>query len=253
LLIKSAGKTDVGRKRSHNEDNYALFDELGLYIAADGMGGHAAGEVASLIAVERLREFIDATSNTDDITWPFERDPALERAANRLVVAIKIANKAVRDSALENAEREGMGTTVAAALVEGNRIHIAHVGDSRVYRLDASGLVRLTHDHSLVEEQLRAGIIDEEAAKTHPMRNIITRALGVRDEVQVDVSSHELSTGDAYLLCTDGLTGMVEDVVISNVLAGMKDEPAAAVDELVRLANENGGTDNITAVVITAS
>jgi len=176
--IKSAGGTDVGRKRDHNEDNYGLFDELGLYLVSDGMGGHAAGEVASLIAVEKLREFIDATRHAEDITWPFERDENLERAANRLMVAIKIANKAVRDSAAESPEREGMGTTVVGALIDGERIHIAHVGDSRAYRLDPAGFVRLTTDHSLVEEQLKAGIITEEMAETHPMKNIITRALG---------------------------------------------------------------------------
>jgi protein phosphatase len=250
LLIKSAGGTHVGRKRAHNEDNYAIFDDLGLFIVADGMGGHAAGEVASLIAVEKLRDFISATSHPDDITWPFERDMTLDRAANRLVVAIKIANQAVRASAAEDTNREGMGTTVVAALVDGNRIHIAHVGDSRAYRLNAYGLERITSDHSLVEEQLKAGIITAEMAENHPMKNIITRALGVHEGVQVDILSDDLSADATYLLCSDGLSGMVSDIVIANVLATHRGDPKAAVDELIHLANENGGTDNITAVAL---
>lgn len=252
LNITAVGGTDIGRKRDHNEDGYALFPETGLYLVADGMGGHAAGELASRIAVDVVGGFITATASKEDITWPYGLVETLGRAGNRLVAAVRLANKAVREKAASSPELKGMGTTVVAALAEEGVMNIAHVGDSRAYLFRGGRLTRLTADHSFVEEQVRAGIITAEAARTHPMRNIITRALGVKDDLTVDVTEHMLMSGDTYLLCTDGLTGMVEDAEMERALDVVPDAQDC-VDTLIALANKNGGNDNITTVLVKVS
>lgn len=252
MRISAAGLTDIGRKRDHNEDSYGLFQETGLYMVADGMGGHAAGELASRIAVDTVSGFVGASSGRDDITFPFGYDRGMGRAANRLVNAVKLANGAVISRASGSPELKGMGTTVVAALVDEGQLYVAHVGDSRAYRFSGGSLSRITTDHSFVEEQVRLGMIAPDKARSHPMRNIITRALGVRQEVAIDVSEHVLAPGDMYLLCTDGLTGMVDDREIERVINAMGDDLQECVDILIAVANNNGGNDNITAVLIRA-
>jgi len=252
VRINAAGGTDIGRKRDHNEDSFGVFEGTGLYIVADGMGGHAAGELASRIAVDTVSGFIEASAGRGDITWPFGLDEALGRAGNRLSAAIKLANGAVRDRAGSAPELKGMGTTIVAALAEEGRLHIAHVGDSRAYMYSGGRLSRITVDHSFVEEQVRAGMIAPEKARSHPMRNIITRALGVKDDVSVDIMDHALTPGVIYLLCTDGLTGMVEDHEIERVMNAMCDDLRECADTLIAVANSNGGTDNITVVLLRA-
>lgn len=250
LEILVAGGTHIGKKRGHNEDSFGLFPDVGLVVVTDGMGGHAAGELASTIAVETLSGFVTATAGRDDITWPFTFDENLSRAANRLVVGIKLANRAVRDRASASAELEGMGTTVVAALADKDRLHIAHVGDSRAYLLSGSTFSRLTMDHSFVEEQVQAGLLSPDKARTHPMRNIITRALGIKEEVAVDISTRTPQSGDIFLLCSDGLSGMVNDHDIGRIILETSDDLERCVDTLIRTANDNGGSDNITAALI---
>jgi serine/threonine protein phosphatase PrpC len=238
LKILSAGLTDIGRKRGHNEDSLGVFDGLGLYVVADGMGGHAAGEVASKMAVDILKGVIAKPSGP---------------AAELLPAGIKLANEEIARHAARRLELRGMGTTIVAALVDGDKLHLAHVGDSRAYVYTRENrLVRLTTDHSLVFEMVLAGQLTEGQARTHPMRNIITRALGSKPEVQVDISRRSLAPGEIYLLCSDGLTGMLTDDDIAYIILQNRENLPGLVRELIHRANEAGGDDNITAVVFRA-
>lgn len=248
--ILASGGSDIGRKRKLNEDSYGVFDDLGLYMVADGMGGHAAGEVASAMAVDILHNFVKATAGTDEVAWPFERDPQLPHAANRLLGGIRLANQAIVKRSRETLEQRGMGTTVVAALSDGEALYIAHVGDSRAYVFTGGTLKRLTSDHSYVEEMVAAGRLTMEQARAHPLRNIVTRALGTRDDVKIDLSRHALAPGDAYLLCSDGLTGMLKDHEIECILEKHFDTPTICIESLIQEANVHGGDDNITALVL---
>ena len=250
LNIISSGRTDVGRRREHNEDSFGTFDGLGLYVVADGMGGHAAGEVASRIAVETLKAFIEATDGPDEITWPVPVDLALPRDANRLLAGVRLANQEVLKHAQGRPELRGMGTTIVAALVCGDVLHLAHAGDSRAYLYRDGAIRRVTIDHSYVEELMLAGHLTPEQTRTHPLRNIITRALGTKADVNVDHSRHDVLPGDVFLLCSDGLSNMLSDGLIEEVVAAKKDDLTGCAEALVRLANERGGDDNITVVLI---
>jgi len=252
LNILASGGTDIGRKRALNEDCYGVFDELGLFVVADGMGGHAAGEVASRAAVDVLRDFIASTRIPDDSTWPFQLDSDLPRAANRLVSGIKLANQAINKASQENLEKKGMGTTIVAAMAEGDELFLAHVGDSRAYLFSKGMIWRITSDHSYVEEMVLAGHITQEQARVHPMRNIITRALGTKPDVSVDLSRHNQVPGDIYLLCSDGLSGMLTDGEIARIISNHTIDLSACVNELIKGANEKGGEDNITAILLKA-
>jgi protein phosphatase len=244
----ASGLTDVGRKREHNEDAFALLPDLGLFVVADGMGGHACGEVASAMVIDALREFFHRSSD-DDATWPYRYDTRLSHAANRLSCGIRLANARIFADSSANVARRGMGTTVVAAAVTPGQIHIAHVGDSRAYRLRGERLEKLTRDHSLLEDWKRAlpGMTEEEE-RAFPHRNVISRAVGMREDVEVDVQDQEVLPGDCYLLCTDGLTGMVEDAAIARIATRRPLDDALA--ELIARANEAGGVDNITAILI---
>lgn len=251
MQIKSFGITDVGRQRQHNEDAYLVDDGLSLYIVADGMGGHAAGEVASRIATESISEFISHTIE-DDGTWPHAYDENFSRNTNRLLSALRIANTRVIDAMKRDARLRGMGTTVVAGLFDDTRASIAHVGDSRAYHIRNSQMSRITSDHSWVFEQVRAGMLTEAEAEKHPLRNVITRALGGGNSVVPEASEVQLETGDYFILCSDGLTGMVsEDDILRIVMESSALEHAG--QELVARANEHGGQDNITAVLVQAS
>lgn len=225
-----AALTDVGRVRGHNEDS--VLAQPPLFVVADGLGGHEAGEVASSIAVETLR------------------DHAPRRAeAKALARAVRAANRAVLRAAKEGQGRPGMGTTMTAALVEGTTIALAHVGDSRAYLLHAGALSRLTEDHSMVADMIRRGQLTEAEARIHPHRSVITRALGTDNEMVADAYEVEVSAGDRLMLCSDGLTGMLEDVRIAHFLADNPD-PADAARALIDAANEAGGVDNISVVIV---
>ncbi|HEU5199064.1 MAG TPA: Stp1/IreP family PP2C-type Ser/Thr phosphatase [Ktedonobacterales bacterium] len=243
LRLEVAELTDVGRRRDSNEDNLTrlvpkdpkLMDQKGaIFVVADGMGGHAAGEVASEIAVETIREEY--------------YDSASEDVAEALLRAIKQANQVIYERATEQAGRAGMGTTCVAVVARGGVAYIANVGDSRVYLIRDGQIRQVTNDHSWVAEQVRAGMLTEEQARTHAHRNVITRALGTQPEVDADLFIEPIQDGDLFLLCSDGLSGPVPDPDLNRiVLAG---SPQEAVRDLIAQANEQGGPDNITAVLI---
>ncbi len=242
--------SDVGRKRSANEDSYLADGKLLLFVVADGMGGHAAGEVASRIAVESIEDFITFTNNDKEITWPFEFDETLTMAGNRLKSAIQTAHAKVLEATSQKKEFQGMATTVVAVLVEDDKAQVAHVGDSRAYMVREDKLIQLTSDHSWVNEQLRTGAITSQQARNHPYRNIVTRALGGPNPVDVDISEETLKNGDIILLCSDGLNTMVTDEQILDILTRNREDLEKACQELISTANQNGGEDNVTAVLV---
>jgi len=249
--IDAYGLTDVGKKRKHNEDAYALDESEGLFIVADGMGGHAAGEVAAKITVETIGEFIAATRQKEEATWPFKYNHELHFNSNRLAIAIEKANERVMSAVAAQPWLKGMGTTVVAGLLNEKILSLAHVGDSRAYLYRAGELTRLTDDHSWVHEQVSAGILTEEEAKTHPLKNVVTRALGGGPSVAPDLREMEFSRGDAFLFCSDGLTTMLSDEEIRDSIAVDEMRTAEALCQgLVDLANEKGGVDNITVVYV---
>src|SRR6266496_1705538 len=238
--IDAFGLTDVGRKRKHNEDAFALEPEEGLFIVADGMGGHAAGEVAAKITVETIEEFIAATRQKEEATWPFRYDHELEFNSNRLAIAIEKANERVMAAVAAQPWLKGMGTTVVAGLINEKTLSLAHVGDSRAYLFRDGTLTRLTDDHSWVQEQVNAGILSEDEAKSHPLKNVVTRALGGAAHVSVDLIEVPVRSGDRFLLCSDGLTGMVPD---EDLFARFKSEDGLekTVRQLIDVANDRGG------------
>jgi protein phosphatase len=250
MKIHSQAVTDVGRKRKGNEDNHTADDEQRLYVVADGMGGHAAGEVASKIAVEAISEFVTATAGDDEITWPFGLDENISYDGNRLKTAVRFANRRVLESTRERAEYEGMATTVAAVLVDGDVANLAHVGDSRVYLYRGETLSQLTSDHSWVNEQLQSGTISAEQARHHPFRNVVTRALGGRPDLVVEMQIQQVQPGDLLLLCSDGLTTMLTDDQIAGILRDEGADVTRAAESLVEDANARGGEDNITVVLL---
>lgn len=249
MALTAFGLTDVGRKRKHNEDAYLLDAERGLFVVADGMGGHAAGEVASRLTVESIQEFIAGTEDDHDNTWPFGYNNRYSVDGNRLSTAVERANEKVMRAVVNRPELKGMGTTVVAALFDEKRATLVHVGDSRAYLYRDSELRRLTDDHSWVQEQVNAGILSEEEARSHPLKNVVTRALGGGAHVAVDLIEIPVGDGDRFLLCSDGLTGMVSDEEITAALASTR-SLEQIVRGLVDLANERGGVDNITAITV---
>ena len=242
--------TDVGKKREINEDNFLVDKKLSLFIVADGMGGHASGEVASKMAAETIGEFYQRTREDEDATWPYKMDRSLSYIENRLVCGIKLANLRIFETSNRDLRYKGMGTTIVSTLVAGDKIYVGHVGDSRVYRVRDSGIVQLTRDHSLLEDYKEAkSDMTEEEERNFPHKNVITRALGMRETVQVDIRSHQIKSGDVYVLCSDGLSGMVQDDSIAQTVSGAK-SLERAVAELVDAANRNGGTDNVTTLLL---
>lgn len=248
MRLVSAGLTDVGCVRKHNEDSIRMEPELGLFVVADGLGGHAAGEVASQIVVDRVTQFVQQTVEKDR-TWPLEYDVTLNYDGNRLKVALLLSDQAIVEDIRNNPERETMGSTVVACLVQGSRATLAHVGDSRAYILDPEGIRQITKDHSWVAEQVTHGILTPAEARVHPFRNVITQALGNGGELDVSVQEFELQKMDRLLLCSDGLSGMVTDSEIWSIAMAEK-SLENAVSHLIAKAKENGGEDNITAVLI---
>lgn len=250
MKIAYQALTDVGRKRKGNEDSMIANPEQRLFVVADGMGGHAAGEVASKVAVDSINEFVCLTGGDDEITWPFGLDEGISYDGNRLKTAVRYANRKVLEAVKEKAEYEGMATTVAAILVDGSTANLAHVGDSRVYLYRGAELQQLTSDHSWVNEQLQSGIISAEQARSHPLRNVVTRALGGKVDLQVDMQAQPMEAEDILLVCSDGLTTMVSDDEIARVLAEARGDIEAGASGLVAEANARGGEDNITVVLL---
>lgn len=250
MKIRYAAKTDVGMKRTHNEDYFSLIEDEQLFLVADGMGGHASGEVASKMAAETISEFYQRTREDEDVTWPYKMDRSLSYVENRLVCAIKLANLRIFETSCRDIRYKGMGTTLVSTLVVGDKVYIGHVGDSRVYRVRENGIQQLTRDHSLLEDYKEAKPdMTEEEERNFPHKNVITRALGMRETVQVDIRAHQIKSGDVYLLCSDGLSGMCPDEQILQITANAK-SLERAVAELVDAANRNGGTDNVTTLML---
>ncbi|WP_437331490.1 Stp1/IreP family PP2C-type Ser/Thr phosphatase [Sorangium sp. So ce394] len=246
----AAGMTDFGLQRDHNEDSYAILSEYALFIVADGMGGHRAGDVASRLATESIADFFRSTSR-EDATWPHHFDTSLSEEGNRLVSGIRVANRQIFERSIRSRDCAGMGTTVVCALHSSkkNRMHIGHVGDSRAYRVRGGEITQLTRDHSLYNDYIMAmPELTEEQRAELPV-NVITRALGMSDTVAVDLVNDEPQAGDAYLLCSDGLSNMVTDDQIRDIITSTE-EAHEACRQLVAAANEQGGEDNITLILI---
>ena len=249
--IEARGATDVGMKRRLNEDVFVLDNEHEIFLVADGMGGHAAGEVASRIATDEIVRAYRAGSSEADETWPEHWDSSLSAFANQIVDAIISGHHRVTAEMSNNADLKGMGTTVVVAVHppgEGNLV-FCHVGDSRAYRLRDGALSLLTSDHSWVHEQVTAGFLSEEAARTHPLKNVVTQALGGSSDPRVDVLETGIEDGDLYLLCSDGLNSMLTDHEIAGFLfeGGSLDEICG---NLIEAANQRGGNDNISVVLL---
>jgi protein phosphatase len=246
----ASGLTDVGLQRDHNEDSYAVLAEYDLFIVADGMGGHRAGDVASRLATDAIAEFFRSTAQ-EDATWPFHFDTSLSEDENRLVTGIRVANRRIFERSIRSRDCAGMGTTVVGALYsrKKNRLFVGHVGDSRAYRVRAGVIKQLTRDHSLINDYIMAMPELTEEQRAELPKNVITRALGMQDSVSVDLVSDEPQVGDVYLLCSDGLSGMLTDEQIMSIVDSSS-EPSEVCRRLIAKANENGGEDNITALVI---
>jgi serine/threonine protein phosphatase PrpC len=246
----AAGLSDVGLQREHNEDSFIVLNDFDLYVVADGMGGHRAGDVASRIATETIGEFFKSTAN-DDVTWPFHFDTNLSEEENRLLTGIRVANRQIFERSTRSRECQGMGTTVVGAMFSPRkqRMYIGHVGDSRCYRVRAGKIQQLTRDHSLVNDYLVAmpDLTDEQRSELP--KNVITRALGMQDHVIVDLQHDDPMVGDVYVICSDGLSGMLTDEVIEQIVTTSPDIRSAC-RKLIEKANDQGGEDNITAVLI---
>lgn len=249
MRIRYAGNTHVGMKRANNEDNLGLTPEENLYIVCDGMGGHAAGDVASKIAVETISHFYKDTSEDEEVTWPFKMDRQKKYEENRLVTSIKLANLRIYEQAVSNARQKGMGTTVVAVNFTKDGAYLGHVGDSRIYRFRQNKLTQMTEDHSLLNDYIKMKDLTPEEIENFPHKNVIVRALGMKDTVQVDVAFETPQHGDIYLLCSDGLSGMVTDPELERILQESGEDLEAGCNKLIQTANQNGGTDNITCVL----
>ena len=245
------GQTDTGRVREHNEDTIATDADVGLLVLADGMGGYNAGEVASGIAVKTITNLVREGLLREDLA-SIDRSTGLTRPSIVLRDAITRANKIIYQTARSQAECEGMGTTVVAALFYDNRISIAHVGDSRLYRQRGSQIAQVTMDHSLLQELVDRGFYSPEEAQRAANKNYVTRALGVEPQVEVEVQEHPVDKGDIFILCSDGLSDMVEDEDIRLTISTFGANLDAVAKQLIQLANENGGRDNVSVVLAQA-
>lgn len=252
--VTAYGMTSVGKVRDHNEDAFHLGADERLYVVADGMGGHAAGEVASRVAIESVAHFYQTMD--DEGTWPFEVNPQLSHHANKLIQAIRLSNRSVLEEVKANEKFRGMGTTIVTLIVRpnvndgGDSVYLGHVGDSRIYRVRNEAIELMTSDHSWINSQVQSGLLTPEAARNHPLRNVITRALGSDGDVEVDVQDAEPQAGDIFIMCTDGLNTMVEDQEILQDVLRADGDVEKACDILIEHANRNGGEDNVTVIVL---
>jgi protein phosphatase len=245
--VRFAGRTDVGLVRQRNEDEMLVPTDVPLAVVADGMGGHARGDLASKLAVTIIDRYYRETAETAPATWPV-RLPEEHIEVTRMATAIKLANAEIFASAQAESERRGMGCTVDAVYFAPTRMYVGHVGDSRVYRLRDDRLLQLTRDHSLLNDWLRMKEMEQGDAASFPYKNVVVRALGLAEHVAVDVLVREYVFGDRFLLCSDGLSGMLPDDRVCEILRA-EDNLDAACAALVREANQAGGADNITAVL----
>ena len=247
--VRFAGDTNIGRKRDHNEDSIAL-PESGerIAIVCDGMGGHASGEVASRLAVELIVDHFTETGKQQVLTWPYKVDRDLRKDVNRMITGVMLANLEIWERSQREARFKGMGTTCVAMYFLDDHLIIGHVGDSRCYRVRGPEMTQMTEDHSLINDYIRMKRVTPEEAENWPHKNVIVRALGMKESVQVDIFTEVPRVGDTYMLCSDGLTGMLKDDTIQHILMSERDLDRA-VDRLITAANEEGGVDNISVVL----
>ena len=250
MPLSCGAATDRGLVRAGNEDCFVAEGDLGFFAVVDGMGGHAGGELASAAIAEALTAFIRDTAGDSERTWPVGMDARLSVLANRLTVAIRAANRTLAARAKADAAYEGSGATLAAALFDGDRLAVSNVGDCRAYLLREGRLSQITRDHSVVADQVAQGLLDSEAARTHPLRHIVTRAVSGQPGLEVDVLEMDVKAGDRLILCSDGIHGVLTDTDLA-ALVSVKGQPLdevcrAGVDE----ANARGGPDNATMVLV---
>jgi protein phosphatase len=250
-MIEAFGKSDVGRRRKLNEDNVLLDRDTNLYAVCDGMGGHNAGEVASRMAIETLHAFIAKSQGEEkDITWPYGLEPNLSFEANRLKTAIKLANKRVFKAADNREDYTGMGTTLVAALLNDGTLTVGNAGDSRCYLVRDGKLRQITRDDSWVSAAWAEGILSHDEIDRHPLRNVITKAVGAKDNIELETYEEKLVAGDVVLLCSDGLHGMITDEQILKLLHPLAATLEEAAEGLIDAANEAGGKDNVSVVLL---
>jgi protein phosphatase len=245
-MITAAAVTHPGRVRTINEDAFLCEPESGLFIVADGMGGHHAGEVASTLAIETVRTFLTRTRDGENVTWPYGIDPDLSFHANRMHTAIKLANRRVFKEGESREDYTGMGTTIVATVVADDRLVVASVGDSRLYAFSNDTLVQLTEDDTWVR---MTGVVDSALAANHPMKHVLTNVIGARDAVEFSVTERPLAGEGTLLLSTDGLHGVLDPAFIASVLR-TDGQPEEVAGRLVQAALEAGSSDNITALVV---
>jgi len=240
LEIKVYGNTNIGRVRKNNEDAYGIYPDLSLFIVADGLGGHAGGEVASRLAVETIKDGLVST----------ESYRSSAEITERIIEAIKGANNRIIQRASMMYDLKGMGTTVVVVKLEEDNAMIAHVGDSRMYLIRKNKITQITKDHTVVEEYIRLGLLTLQEALYHPNRHMLSRALGVSYDIDVDVADIQIAEGDIIILCTDGLTNMLSEKEILSAITELMPSPEKITDRLITLANNHGGIDNITVITI---
>lgn len=244
--VRFSGATNIGRKREHNEDSISLPTTMRLAIVADGMGGHASGDVASRLAVDTVTDYFQATADQQTLTWPYKVESEERAEVNRMIQAVMLANMEI----WERTQREGqgrMGTTIVAMYFLDDVVIVGHVGDSRCYRQRDGELVQLTEDHSLINDYIKMKRMTAEEAENWPHKNVVVRALGMKESVAVDIHTEKAQVGDCFVLCSDGLTGMVTDDQISVLLSTERDLDRA-VERLIDMANDAGGVDNISVI-----
>ncbi|MBI5510254.1 MAG: Stp1/IreP family PP2C-type Ser/Thr phosphatase [Deltaproteobacteria bacterium] len=250
MKIHYAARTHLGKQRTNNEDNYFVLPEEHLYVVADGMGGHSSGEVASLLAVQALADFFIDTQGGGFADWPLDLDVDLPYDDKRLATAIKRANAKVHEVAATADRYHGMGTTIVSLSLGASGATLAHVGDSRAYLLRNGDIRQVTRDHSLLNETLKIRQLTPEEIKNFAHKNVIVRALGLMENVDVELTPLDPQPGDVYLLCSDGLSDMLEDAELLSVVDSSRDDLERAAQHLIEHANDNGGVDNITTILV---
>jgi PPM family protein phosphatase len=250
-MIRAGGVSDPGPARSNNEDAFVCLEAFNLFLVADGMGGHAAGEVASKIACEAVEGFIRRSDENDAFTWPYGLDPSLSYGGNRLRTALLLSNRRVLRASEAHDDYAGMGTTIVAVLIADGELTVAHVGDSRLYRAAGGELIRLTEDDSWAEAVLKKEQhLDEASIIRHPMSHALTNVLGSEEQVDVHVGQHALAPGDRLLLCSDGIHGVLHDDALLRLLTDGLSEPETIARAIVDAALAGGTRDNVTALVV---
>jgi PPM family protein phosphatase len=252
-MLTAFGLSHIGHVRETNEDSFFWDPELGLFIVADGMGGHNAGEVASQVTVEAIRGFFERTTPDEDMRWPFGIDPQMSLGANRLTTSIKLANRQVFRLSESRDALAGMGTTVVVVLVEGDHLVYCGVGDSRIYSYLDGRLTQLTSDDSWLATVLDHGDLDEMSLASHPMRNLLTNVVGAREDIEFTVFERSLACGEVLLLSSDGLHGAVADAVIRAAIHDVVETDSsleAAAARLIEHALDSGGRDNVTVLLV---